>query len=75
MSRSVDLIMTIDLQRNGQTSFGPTPTSPDGPNIAGVFLLRNLPESEERFCPVWAMLKAGTTTTSSFLVIERTPGY
>ena len=26
--------------------------------------------SEDRFCPVWAMLKAGTTITSSFQIIE-----
>jgi putative redox protein len=41
-----------------------------GADVDPAAVGRAIALSEERFCPVWAMLKAGTTITSSFKVIE-----
>ena len=41
-----------------------------GTDVDPAVIARAIELSEERFCPVWAMLKAGTTITSSFQMIE-----
>jgi putative redox protein len=41
-----------------------------GVGIDPAAVARAIALSEERYCPVWAMLKAGTTITSSFQIIE-----
>jgi len=32
---------------------------------------RSLSVAEERLCPVWAMLKPGTTIKSAFCIVEK----
>ena len=41
-----------------------------GTDIDPAVVAKAIALSEDRFCPVWAMLKAGTTITSSFQIIE-----
>jgi len=42
-----------------------------GSDIDPAVVAKAIALSESRFCPVWAMLKAGTTITSSFQIYER----
>lgn len=44
-----------------------------GADIDPALVARAMALSEERYGPVWAMLKAGTKITSSFRIMERIP--
>jgi len=44
-----------------------------GADIDPALVARAMALAEERYGPVWAMLKAGTKITSSFRIIERIP--
>jgi len=41
-----------------------------GKGIDSAVVTRAMAQAEERICPVWIMLKAGTPITSSFRIIE-----
>jgi putative redox protein len=41
-----------------------------GENIDPAVVQRALSQTEERLCPVWAMLKPGTTIKSAFRIVE-----
>lgn len=41
-----------------------------GVDLDPALVARAIALSEERYCPIWAMLKTGTKITSSFKVIE-----
>jgi putative redox protein len=46
-----------------------------GADIDPELVVRAIALAEERYCPVWAMLQAGTKITSSFRIIETIPVY
>jgi putative redox protein len=44
-----------------------------GADIDPALVARAIALSEERYSPIWAMLKVGTTITSSFRLVESNP--
>ncbi len=46
-----------------------------GVDVDPTVVAKAIALSEERYCPVWAMLKAGTTITSATRIIQANPSH